>query len=55
VDKLTMLFNCLGWNNIVGTTVDPNVPSGISKMFAFDFFIFNFFYYVMGAFFLFFY
>jgi hypothetical protein len=38
VDKLTMVFNCPGWGNTVGTTVDPNVPDGISKMFVFDFF-----------------
>jgi hypothetical protein len=34
VDKLTMVFNCPG-DNIVGTTIEPNVPPGISKMFFF--------------------
>jgi hypothetical protein len=50
VDKLTMLFNCPG-NDDVGTTIDPNVPDGISMMFVFDFIflIFLFFiYFVMG-------
>jgi hypothetical protein len=51
VDKLTMLFNCPGINTTVGTTVEPNVPRGISKMFVFHFifFIFLFFiYFVLG-------
>jgi hypothetical protein len=34
VDKLTMLFNCPEYD-CVGTTVEPNVPPGISKMFSF--------------------
>jgi hypothetical protein len=49
VDKLTMVFNCP--NVWVGTTVEPNVPDGISKMFVyhFIFFILLFFiYFVMG-------
>jgi hypothetical protein len=37
VDKLTMVFNCPGVYDFVGTTVEPNVPDGISKMFVFDF------------------
>jgi hypothetical protein len=41
VDKLTMVFNCPGYYG-VGTTVDPNVPDGISIMFVFDFIIFLF-------------
>jgi hypothetical protein len=47
---LTIVFNCPRID-IVGTTVEPNVPDGISKMFVFHFifFIFLFFiYFVMG-------
>jgi hypothetical protein len=36
VDRLTMKFNC-PTHNTVGTTIDPNVPDGISKRFVFDF------------------
>jgi hypothetical protein len=49
VDKLKMVFDCP--NDYVGTTIDPNVPDGISNMFVFDFIflIFLFFiYFVMG-------
>jgi hypothetical protein len=38
VNKLTMVFNVSdAW---VGTTIDPNIQPGISKMFVFDFFFF---------------
>jgi hypothetical protein len=40
VDKLTTMFNCPGWDNNVGTTVEPNVPDGICKIFAFLFVFF---------------
>jgi hypothetical protein len=52
VEKLTMLFICP--DTIVGTTIQPNVPPGISKMFVFHltfffvmeiFFIFLFLYF----------
>jgi hypothetical protein len=49
VDKLTMVFNCP--DNRAGTTVDPNVPDGISNMFVFDFIFLKFLffiYFVMG-------
>jgi hypothetical protein len=36
VDKLTLFFNCPIAK--VGTTIEPNVPVGISKMFVFHFF-----------------
>jgi hypothetical protein len=45
VDKLTMVFNCPGWN-VVGTTIDPNVPDGISKMFVFHFIFYIFVFYL---------
>jgi hypothetical protein len=51
VDKLTMVFNCP--KHTVGTTIEPTLPDGISKMFVFDF-IFFFFFFVMGFFFFFF-
>jgi hypothetical protein len=35
VDKLTMIFNCP--SETVGTTINPNLPPGISKMFVFHF------------------
>jgi hypothetical protein len=37
MNKLTMVFKCPGFGNRAGTTVEPNVPDGISKMFVFDF------------------
>jgi hypothetical protein len=40
VDKLTMMFNT---EFIIGTTINPNVPDGISKMFAFEFIFLNIF------------
>jgi hypothetical protein len=50
VNKLTMVFNCPGFGNYAGATIDPNVPDGISKMFVFDF-IFFFIFFVEGYFF----
>jgi hypothetical protein len=41
VSKLTMVFNCP--NTRVGTTIDPSVPDGISKMFVFEFVFLNIF------------
>jgi hypothetical protein len=40
VNRLTMVFNCY---NRVGTTTNPNVADGISKMFTFYFIFFSFF------------
>jgi hypothetical protein len=48
VDKLTMLFNCPDY--WVGTTIEPNVPDGISKMFVF---VFIFFFFLLRGFFFF--
>jgi hypothetical protein len=45
VDKLTMVFNCPDYR-VVGTTIEPNIPDGISKMFVFHF-IFLYFYFLI--------
>jgi hypothetical protein len=48
VYKLTMPFDCP--HARVGTTVDPNVPLGISKMFIFDLIFFYLFFFYYGSF-----
>jgi hypothetical protein len=55
VDKLTIVFNCTEWDGFVGTTIDPNVPTGISKMFVFIFIFFNFCFLLIVKYFYFFY
>jgi hypothetical protein len=51
IDKLIMTFNCPG-DNEVGTTIEPNVPPGISKMFVLDF-IFLIYFFLLWEFFFF--
>jgi hypothetical protein len=46
-----MVFNVSGWGKRVGTTINPNVADGISKIFAFYFIFFSTFFFFFFNFF----